>query len=212
MDLNSNNTDISLFPAPPKFYTNFVKEDSMAPPDLTFVEKMSSFMTFGKEYKTNEKNAFTSPIDFNLIRQYEGQAGNLLKNKPIPNGNIFQPGMTNLDSLLVENLNVDIFDAIEKEIKFLKTTYKELLDQITKLENFEMNSCLIKFSLQKIYFFISLLKKKKIYIEIISYFRKEIENNTEIENTLGKNLEKCQNELQEGLRRIKDDILGGDLK
>jgi hypothetical protein len=202
MDSNLN-TNISLFPNPPKHYKNFIREDVMSPPDINFLNKVSSFMSFGKEYKTNERNMTNAEVDTNFLRQFDQS---IIESKNIPNRNIFQDPNVILANLIVENLNIDIFDAIDDEVKFIKKTYKELLGQITILENFELNSILIKFSFQKIYFFISLLKKKKIFIDVITYFNKEIENNTELENIFSKNLENCQNLLQSGLKKVKDDI------
>jgi hypothetical protein len=41
---------------------------------------------------------------------------------------------------------------------------------------------------------------------MISYFKREIENNTNLENTITSNLEKCQNTLQNGMKRIREEF------
>jgi hypothetical protein len=41
---------------------------------------------------------------------------------------------------------------------------------------------------------------------MISYFKREIENNTNLENSIANNLEKCQNTLQNGLKRITEEF------
>jgi hypothetical protein len=202
MDTNLNN-NISLFPNPPKYYKKFIREDEMSPPDLNFINKVSSFMSFGREYKIKERNLTYNQVDSNIIKHFDQ---NLIQKMKIPNSNIFNDGNFIPDLLSVENLNVDIFDAIDEEVKFLRKTYKELIYKITVLEDFEFFSCLIKFSFQKIYFFISLLKKKKIFIDILSYFNNEIEKNSKLENAFSNNLEKCQKFLQNELNRVKEEI------
>jgi hypothetical protein len=41
---------------------------------------------------------------------------------------------------------------------------------------------------------------------MISYFKKEIDSNTNLENTISSNLEKCQITLQNGLKRIREEF------
>lgn len=202
MDLNLN-TNISLFPTPPKHYKQFTKEDSLPPPDLNLLTKVTSFMTFGKEYKTNERNTSSPPVDTSFMRYFDQK---LIQSKNVPNKNIFQDPNIKLDNLVIESLNIDIFDAIEEEIKFMKRIYKEMLSQITQMEDFELSSCLIKFSFQKVYFFISLLKKKKIFIDIIQYFKKEKDVKTNLlENVFPSNLKECQELLEKGMKDVLDE-------
>ena len=158
MDSNVT-TSISLFPNPPKHYKNFSKEDSMSPPDLNALNKVNSFMSFGVEYKLKDYNTSFNPVEPGFLKLYDKK---IIEGKNIPNKAIFQDPNTNLATLTIDNLNVNIFDAINHEILFLNKTYKNLLNQITIIEDFELDSCLIKFSFQKIYFLISLLKKKKV--------------------------------------------------
>jgi hypothetical protein len=154
------NTNLSLFPNPPKHYKLFTKEDSLPYPDLNFLNKMNSFMSFGKEYKTKEINYFSNTIDSGFLRHYDPV---LLESKNIPNSFIFQNTNFPIYSLNVDNLNVNIIEAIESEIKFIRKTYLELLNQINEnIDECELSNCLIKFSFQKIYFFISLLKRKQV--------------------------------------------------
>ena len=47
---------------------------------------------------------------------------------------------------------------------------------------------------------------------MISYFKKEIENNTNIENTFSRNLENCQTTLTNGLKKIKEEMSNNILK
>jgi hypothetical protein len=41
---------------------------------------------------------------------------------------------------------------------------------------------------------------------MISYFRREIDNNTDLENILSKNIENCQQTLINGINKIKEDL------
>ena len=41
---------------------------------------------------------------------------------------------------------------------------------------------------------------------MISYFKREIENNTNLENTITSNLENCQTTLQNGMKRIREEF------
>ena len=158
MDSNLN-PSISLFPNPPSHYKNFTRENSMMPPDINNIEKFESFMSFGVEYKLGQVNTITNPIDTAFLNCFDPK---IIDKKKIPNQSIFQNPDINIANLTVDNLKTNIFQAIKKEINFLKKTYLNFLNQITINEDFELDSCLIKFSFQKIYFFISLLKKKKV--------------------------------------------------
>lgn len=157
MDSNSN---LSLFPNPPKHYKSFTKEDALPYPDLTYLNKMNSFMTFGKEYKTKEINSFSNNVDTSFLRHFDPK---LIESKKIPNSFIFQDNNFTLNSLNVDNLNVNIMEAIESEINFIRKTYNLLLTEINdNPDDCELSNCLIKFSFQKIYFFIALLKRKQV--------------------------------------------------
>ncbi len=193
-----NSALTSLYPNPPIHYKKFTSENELSPPDINFLSKVSSLMCFGREYKKNERGASLNEVKTDFFKFFDQFK---IDSKNIPNKGIFQDPNININELLVENLNIDVFDAIQKEVNFIKRIYKEMLKQISNCEDFELNSCLIKFSFQKIYFFISMLRKKKILIEMINYFNKEINNNTELENLFTKNLESCEkmivNELKE---------------
>ncbi len=196
-----SNADLSLYPDPPKHYKQFIREDSMSYPDLNFLSRMETFMTFGKEYKTKEINTNVNTVDTEFLKHFDSK---LLEYKNIPNKFFTEPNFTS-NTKNVENLTINIFDAIQSEVNFIKKTYLDLLDQTSvNIDECDLSNCLIKFAFQKIYFFISLLKKKQIFIEMISYFKSEIEKNTCLENTLTSNLEKCQQVFISGLNKIKE--------
>ena len=156
------NTNSSLFPNPPKHYKYFTKEDAMQYPDLNYLSKMGSFMSFAKEYKTKEINSFSNSVESGFLKYFDPK---LIESKNIPNKFIFQDNNFSINQLNVDNLNVNILDALESEINFVKKTYIELLSQINdNIDDCELSNCLIKFSFQKIYFFISLLKRKQVNI------------------------------------------------
>ena len=113
-------SNINLFPNPPQHYKSFVREDSFAPPDLNALNKVSSFMSFGVEYKMKEVNTCSNPVESGFLRQYEN-----LDKKTIPNYALFEVPNLVLANLNIHSLNVNIIDAKENEINFVKKTQIE---------------------------------------------------------------------------------------
>jgi hypothetical protein len=183
--------NISVFPNPPKHYKCFQNSDTaLPPPDINMLNKVNSFMTFGKEYKLREINFHTQTIDTNFMQFYDKSK---LDHRNIPNVNI------------LENKELNIFIALEEEIEFLKRTYLSLLSHIRQnIEECEFDNCLIKYTFQKIYYLIALLKRKQVYIETKRYFENQIENNTLLEKQLNANIEECKNILQKGLNEVSE--------
>ena len=122
---------IKLFPNPPRHYNLFVQENALPPPDINSLNKISSFMSFGIEYKMKELNLPTYSVDSAFLKMYDQKT---IENKSIPNINI------DFTSNNFENLN--LFEAIKNEINFIKKCYIGVLDDISNLEDFELNSCL----------------------------------------------------------------------
>lgn len=185
------NNNISIFPNPPKHYKSFQNSDTaLAPPDINMLGKVSSFMTFGKEYKIREVNFNKHLIETNFMQFYDI---NKIKERNIPNQNI------------TDNKDIDIFRAFEEELKFLKKTYLSLLSNIrNNIEECEFDNCLIKYTFQKIYYLISLLKRKQVFIETYKYFQNQIDMNTNLEKQLAANIEECKGILQKGLKEVSD--------
>lgn len=204
--MNDKN-NINVYPNPPKHYKNFANENSLQPPDLNFLNKIDSFMCFGKEYKTREILNFKNSVELNFVKFYDKK---VVESKNIPNQNIFNLFPDNLTEInfdtIIENSHVNILECLNLELNFLRKSYIELLNQIKEnIEDSELSNCLIKFSFQKIYYLISVLKRKQIFIESINYFKNEIENNTKIENLLVSNVEKCQITLSNGIKKLKEE-------
>jgi hypothetical protein len=206
VNLGANN--ISLYPNPPKHYKQFTSPNFLPVPDLTMLNKIGNFMSFGKIYKTDKVNYFRNPVDFNFLKFYKKEK---IKGRNIPNSHIFEDNLEaiNMDEMFEESIikGVNIFEAIESELQFIKTTYNQLLLNIKEnIEECELDNCLIKYSFQKIYYFISLLKKKQMLYQTIKYFKNEIDLNGKLENLLSLNMERCQQTLQNGLNKVKEDI------
>ena len=53
---NAIANNLSKYPNPPNHYLKFTSDNSLQPPSLDYLSKISSFMTFGKEYKIREIN------------------------------------------------------------------------------------------------------------------------------------------------------------
>jgi hypothetical protein len=185
------NNNISVFPNPPNHYKHFQNSDTaLPPPDINMLSRVNSFMTFGKEYKLRELNFHKQLIETNFMDFYDKAK---LADRNIPNLDITQ------------KKDIDIFSTLEEEIQFLKKTYLSLLKNIRQnIEECEFENCLIKYTFQKIYHLIALLKRKQVFIETVKYFQNQIDKNNLIEKQLTENIEECKLTLQKGLKEVNE--------
>lgn len=192
-----------VYPEPPKYYKMFNNTDTFSPPDLSSISKFENFSLFGIEY-TNIK--YSNPIESELLGKIDPQTLEQLK---IPNQILFNNPKLDFEKVRLDSLNFNVIDAIGEEISFTRRIYFELVKEMkTNLEKAEMYSNLIKFTFQKIYFLISLLKRKKVLIDVLKYFKSEMDYNDNLDNKLSNNLNKLFETLQNGLTKIKQDLKG----
>ena len=202
--MESNITSINLFPNPPRYYKNFTAENTMPLPDLILINKINTFMTFGNSYDMKKNlNTFSNPVELDFLKFYDSK---LIEKKNIPHLKLFQ-NIASDPKYDISNHKIKILEAVKIEVEYLKINYLQLLNDINNnIDDCDLNSCIIKFSFQKLYYFISQLKKKQVLIELANYFTNEIDRNNNLENTFTKNLEECQITLQEGLIKIKEGL------
>lgn len=203
----SKNTT-AKFPPPPKHYKLFETPNSISPPSTSTLNKLTSFKTFGVEYKIKDVNNFFNQVEVHQLLETIPQ--DYLNTLSISNQLFFQ----NLNDNIVANqnflkinsddLNFNIIKELENEIRFVKERYKSLLVNVTKrIDYCQYDSNLIKLSFQKIFFYLSLLKKKKILNDITAYFDNEIKQNEIIEERLIKNINLFQTILLKGIQDLR---------
>jgi hypothetical protein len=152
------NSNMIIYPNPPQHYKDFEYSDSAKPiPDINLLNKINTFMTFGKEYQIKEINFNKTQVDSNFLKFFDER---IIATKGIPNQNLFN-NLNNIDSF-------DIFEAFQNELKFIRKTYIELLGEIReKIEDTDLSNCLLKYSFQKIFYLISVLRKKQVIKSLI---------------------------------------------
>jgi hypothetical protein len=148
-------SNISVYPNPPLHYKDFEYSDTAKPiPDINLLSRISSFMTFGKEYQLKELNFPKIQVETNFLRFFDEQ---VISAKNIPNQQLFND-LDNIDSY-------NIFEAIQNELKFIRKTYIELLSQTReKIEDTDLGNCLLKYAFQKVFYLISKLWEKQVVI------------------------------------------------
>lgn len=199
-----DNNNIGLYPTPPRYFKSFTRPDSFMPPDLSIIGKFGSFTTFGKEYSLKKISKYDIAIESDFLNYFDRD---LIESYNIPNQNLFNNPKIDFNKITLDSLNLNVMDVIQDEISFIKRMYIELLQQIREnIDKCELISLLIKYSFQKVYFLISLVKRKKVWSDIFKYFKGEMEYNDKLENTLSNNIHKFINSLQSGLTKIKEDI------
>lgn len=206
MDKEKEDRTTARFPPPPSYYKSFTSSNSMNPPKINILSKLNAFRSFGTEYKIKDVNNFFNPVDIQILQRLDKDKvddiniSNLKFFQDI-NASIQEP---NQKYIKINQLNFNVIKELENETKFLQERYKNLLSNFGKsFENCEIESCLIKLSFQKIFFYLSMLKKKKILKGIADYFKNEIEENEKIESQLSENISNFQTLLIDGVNKIK---------
>jgi hypothetical protein len=151
--MSKETSSLSVYPNPPQHYKDFEYSDTSKPiPDINLLSRVSSFMTFGKEYQLKELNFPKIQLDSNFLRFFDVS---VIEAKNIPNQELFN------DLTTIEGC--DLLEAIQAEMKFIKRTYCELLRQTReKIEDTDLGNCLLKYSFQKVFYLISVLWQKQV--------------------------------------------------
>ena len=88
-----------------------------------------------------------------------------VKDKQIPNVGLFNENIEVIKNKISQMTIIEQVEIIKEEVKFLNRIYADL----TKKLNFNFRDCevdnkLMKFAFQKIYFVISIIKRKQVFI------------------------------------------------
>ena len=201
---------IARFPPPPSHYKHFTSPDILDPPDINVISQLNSFKTFGTEYNLKDILTFYNPVDIHLLKEVpkssiEGSQNisffeNINNNKIVQNQKYLN---------IKENFNV--IKERENETKFIKEHFKKLLSLLCKDYVQCENECLlIGISLQKIYFYLSMLKRRQNLHELAEYFKSEIKRNEEIEKQINMNIQNFHKMLINESNRIKKQLQNGN--
>ena len=188
-----------LFPPPPDYYKEFSTPNKYDPPNISCLEKLDTFSSFGNQYNLKEINISYNPVEISILKNLNQ---NYLKKVKLSNNEFFESIQNKVSDINCDNFN--IVDELEKEIKFLKDRYKCLLSAITRnVQRAELHNCLIKLSLQKINFYLAALRKKSVIQKTIDYFNKDAENNDKVSEQINNGLINFRDYLKEGLEEFK---------
>ncbi len=159
----NNQSNISVYPNPPSHYKRFSESvQAMNPPNLNIFSKINTFGCLGFEFKVNNYNFYTIELDQSIRINDE----RFVKDKQIPNVALFNESIETIKNKISQMTIIEQTDIIKEEVKFLNRIYID----ITKKFNFNFRDCeidnkLMKFAFQKIYFVISIIKRKQVNIE-----------------------------------------------
>ena len=161
-NLNQLSSNISVYPNPPSYYKRFADSpQAMTPPSLNIFSKINTFGCLGFEYKINNYNFYTVDLDPNIKINDD----KFVKDKQIPNVCLFNENIEVIKNKISQMTIIEQVEIIKEEVKFLNRIYADL----TKKLNFNFRDCevdnkLMKFAFQKIYFVISIIKRKQVFI------------------------------------------------
>ena len=183
-----------IFPPPPEYYKEFTSPNKYEPPKLSLL-KIDEFVSFGNKYYMNELNISYNPVNIKDIKQK--------LSKETTNNQFFNK-IQNSNPLNINCEHLNVIESLEKEIIFLRTSYKNLLQGISNNINFGPNRVqLIGLSLQKIHFYLIALRKKAILQRTINFYLKGIQDCEETSKQVDEAKKDLRNYLEEGLRQFK---------
>ena len=190
-----NEKEKLVYPPPPDYYKEFTSPDKYSPPQLSALNQLDTFITFGNTYSTQDLNISYNPVEISTISKKMGKSEGMSNNK-------FFREIENKDTLNINCDNFNVIEELEKEIIFLRKQYKKLLsnisDDITKSQ-----IKLIGISIQKINFYLISLRRKSILQKTIDFYNKEIDDCEQTSNKAEEGLKKFYNYLEENLEEFK---------
>lgn len=153
-------SNISIYPNPPAYYTKFIDgNDKMNPPRMDYINKIESFGSFGFEYKINDYNFYSIELDY-IMKIHDRQ---YIEQKRIPNVEIFNKSIEEIRNTISKMTIEEQIGMIKAEVQFLNFIYTDLTKKLNfNIKECEVNNKLMKFSLQKIYYVISIIKQKQV--------------------------------------------------
>ena len=197
---------IARFPPPPSHYKYFTSPHTLDPPDINVISQLNSFKTFGTEYNLKDILTFYNPVDVQLLKDIPKSSIESSQNIPFfenINNNKIDQNQKYLN--IKENFNV--IKELENETKFIKEHFKKLLTLLCKDYAQCENECLlIGISFQKIYFYLSMLKRRQNLHELAEYFKNEIRKNEQIEKQINANIQNFHKMLINESNRMKQQL------
>ena len=157
---NQLSSNISVYPNPPSHYKRFGDSiQAMNPPDLSIFSKINTFGCLGFEYKINNYNFYSIDLDPNIkINDLK-----FVQDKQIPNVDLFNENTETIKNKISKMTIIEQVNVIKEEVKFLNRIFADLTKKLNfNFRDCEINNKLMKFSFQKIYFVISIIKKKQV--------------------------------------------------
>jgi len=187
-----NEKEALKFPPPPDYYKEFKSPTSYKPPDLSIIEKLGKFSSFGNENDTKKLH-----ISFNLI-----DPDKKTDSKSVINNELFKKLENN--EISIDNLDINFIEELEKEIKLLKTRYNKLLEKLsTDIYKTKRNTCLIALSIQKIHFCLIALRRKSILQKTINFLKKNIKDCEKTVTSIDEGEKNFRDFLEQGLKEFK---------
>ena len=189
-----------IFPPPPDYFKEFTSPDKYLPPKLSAINKINKLIVFGSEYKINEMNISYNPLNIQNVGK------KLIEQAKPPNIDIFQKIKIDSDTdINSDELKLNLIDALESEIIFLKKRYERVIEDITKNINKAGNKnkiALIGLTLQKITFYLIALRRKAILQKTIDFYTKEIQDCQNTKENVENNIKNFTKYLEEERKKL----------
>ena len=191
------------YPPPPEYFKEFTSPNKYLPPKLSSIKQMNQLVVFGSENNINELN-----ISYNTINS-QNIGDKLLKQAKPPNIELFKNlkfDSENDINKAIQKLN--IIDEIENEIIFLRKRYERILEDITKNINKAGNLSkitLIGMTLQKINFYLIVLRRKAILKKTIDFYKKQIQDCEDTKDKVDNNIRNFRQYLEEESKELNLD-------
>ena len=185
-----------VFPPPPDYYQEFTTPDKYDPPKLSILNKFDRFTTFGNEFSTKELNVSYNPVNIS----------DKMKKFKMSNLDFFNE-IQNKDSLNIncDNFTFNVIEELEKEIKYLKTRYKRLLQDMNEnIKKAPSKIEVIGVCIQKINFYLIALRRKAILKKAIDFYNKGIDDCVETSTKIDEGIKNLTKYIEENLKNFKN--------
>ena len=189
-----------IYPPPPDYFKEFTSPNKYSPPKLSAINKINKLIVFGSEYKINEMNISYNPLNIQNVGK------KLLEQAKPPNIDVFQKIKIDSDTdINSDELKLNLIDALESEIIFLKKRYGRVIEDISKNISKAGNKnkiALIGLTLQKITFYLIALRRKAVLHKTIDFYTKEIQDCQNTKENVENNIRNFTKYLEEERKKL----------
>ena len=189
-----------IYPPPPDYFKEFTSPNKYLPPKLSAINKINKLIVFGSEYKINEMNISYNPLNIQNVGK------KLLEQAKPPNIDVFQKIKIDSDTdINSDELKLNLIDALESEIIFLKKRYGRVIEDISKNISKAGNKnkiALIGLTLQKITFYLIALRRKAVLHKTIDFYTKEIQDCQNTKENVENNIRNFTKYLEEERKKL----------